>query len=79
MLHYNIGCFCCLTARDSWCAEGRIIPIFTTNCNLLSIDDDETLAVRGLGRPQMAMGIYKEAGRMTSEQVLFGIVAMSEV
>ncbi|APA11292.1 hypothetical protein sscle_07g060620 [Sclerotinia sclerotiorum 1980 UF-70] len=59
---------------DSLCAEGRIMPIFTIHCNLLSIDD-ETLAVRGLGR---SMGIYKGTGRMTSEQSLFGAVVMSE-
>ncbi|KAF7893827.1 hypothetical protein EAF00_007341 [Botryotinia globosa] len=40
--------------------------------------DDETFAVRGLGRSQMAMGIYKDVGRITSEQVLFAIVVMSE-
>ncbi|EDO02439.1 predicted protein [Sclerotinia sclerotiorum 1980 UF-70] len=33
--------------------------------------DDETLAVRGLGR---SMGIYKGTGRMTSEQALFRAV-----
>ncbi|KAJ8067028.1 hypothetical protein OCU04_004408 [Sclerotinia nivalis] len=69
-----MGCSCCLTAgRDSVRAEGRIMPILTIDCDLLSIDD-ETL-VRGLGR---SMGIYKGAGRMTSEQVLFGAVAISE-
>ncbi|KAB8290852.1 hypothetical protein EYC80_008489 [Monilinia laxa] len=62
---------------DSLRVEKRTVLISTIECNLLSIKD-ETPAVLGLSRSQTVMGIYNDSGRMTLEQVLFEIVAMSE-